>query len=128
MPTRTLTRALALASATLALATAPAGAAGTQSIIGGTTAPPASWPSIVFFDVDLGNGHGIACDGTVIAPNWIVTAAHCGVDGKAAGTPNYRPDQYRVIVGRSDLRTRDGQELKVDRVIVHPKCDRTLHS
>src|SRR4051812_41262675 len=114
MPTRTLTRALALATAILAASAAPAGAAGAKSVIGGASAPAGSWPSIAYIDVNFGNGHGISCDGTVIDPHWVVTAAHCGVDLDAQDTPNYPAGEYTVITGRPDLRTRDGQEVGVD--------------
>src|SRR4051812_34519719 len=97
MLTRTLTRALALAATAFALAAAPAGAAGVKSIVGGTTAPPGSWPSIVFIFVDYGDNKGISCDGTVIAPQWVVTAAHCGVDIRKRDLPNYQPEQYTLL-------------------------------
>ena len=43
-----------------------------QRIVGGNTAERYSWPWIVHFD-------RVGCGGTIIAQNWVVTAAHCCV-------------------------------------------------
>ena len=80
----------ALLGAVVLASSSPAAAAGrSPSIVGGTPAPAGAWPSIAYLrgsyhDAD-GNEHDFACTGSVVAPQWIVTAAHCtfGNQGQA---------------------------------------------
>lgn len=59
----------------VAVAASASGAAptGTHSdIIGGTATNVGDWPSVVVIEV----GHGL-CTGTLLTPDWVITAAHC---------------------------------------------------
>ena len=47
------------------------------AIVGGTTAPAGTWPWLAYIVDNLGNGSYEACTGTVVAPNLVLTAAHC---------------------------------------------------
>lgn len=61
----------------------------TTRIVNGQDAAPHSWPWQVSLRV---NGRHI-CGGSLIKPNWVITAAHCV----------YRypyPDGYTVVVGK----------------------------
>ncbi|MFY1635182.1 S1 family peptidase [Solwaraspora sp. WMMB335] len=53
------------------LATPTAAAAAPEEIIGGGTVSSAPWAAAVF-----SNG-SFTCSGTIIAPNWVLTARHC---------------------------------------------------
>ena len=48
----------------------------TSRVIGGSNASPNSWP----LQVVLLSGERVKCGGSIISPDYIVTAAHCVVN------------------------------------------------
>lgn len=106
-----------LAAAALAgtgLTLAPANA-----IVGGSTVPDdryAFMASIQVAGSDGSDGH--FCGGSVIAPNWVLTAAHCMVDTK--------PGDVQVEVGTLDIDDpAAGQTVTADRIVIHPDYEST---
>uniref|UniRef100_A0A663E619 Transmembrane serine protease 5 n=1 Tax=Aquila chrysaetos chrysaetos TaxID=223781 RepID=A0A663E619_AQUCH len=50
---------------------------GAGRVVGGTDVPPGRWP----WQVSVYHGSQHHCGGSVLAREWIVTAAHCGDSG-----------------------------------------------
>ena len=101
-----------------------------SSIVGGQNASIGDWPSISFIlaawdqngDGELEGAAG--CTGTVINPNWVISAAHC----------LFRPDGEPVdalitLTGATDKTGAGGGEvIVVDKVVVNPNWSwDTLH-
>jgi len=81
---------------------------GGQRIVGGTEAAPGAWPWAAAMTFRTSSGFFQYCGGALIDPYWVLSAAHCEVE---VGDT--------VILGRHDLRTSAGEEIRVDRVLTH---------
>uniref|UniRef100_A0A4W5QCC0 Peptidase S1 domain-containing protein n=1 Tax=Hucho hucho TaxID=62062 RepID=A0A4W5QCC0_9TELE len=81
-------------------------------IVGGSPAPPGSWPWLVNLQLD----EGLMCGGVLVDRSWVVTAAHC-----FAGS--HSESYWTAVVGEFDITKTDPDEqvLKVNRIIPHPK-------
>jgi len=81
-------------------------------VIAGQTAVRGSWP----WQVLITYGSKATCGGTLIAPRWVVTAAHC-VERKAK-----YPFMFSAIVGEHDRSQGDGSEqaIQVAMLYRHP--------
>merc|ERR1712212_240184 len=81
-------------------------------VIAGSTARRGAWPWQVLMKFRGQPG----CGGSLVAPNWVVTAAHC-VYGK-----EWYPNMFTVTVGEHDRNIREGSEveIRVSEVHRHP--------
>ena len=117
---------LALAAASLAFALmAPAAEARSggdpsarASVVGGQAAEPGTFPWMAFIVDFKGNEEAIACSGTVLAPNLVLTAAHCAVDLETGAVND--ASGYRVVTGNVDWASSERQVSGVSQVIVFP--------
>ncbi|XP_051943143.1 uncharacterized protein prss56 [Hippocampus zosterae] len=81
-------------------------------IVGGSPAPPGSWPWLVNLQLD----GGLMCGGVLVESSWVVTAAHCFAGSRGES-------YWTAVVGEFDITKTDPDEqvLKVNRIIPHPK-------
>jgi len=80
-------------------------------VVGGVQATPNSWP----WQVSLQARGQHMCGGSIVAPQWILSAGHCFLQVS-------RPSDWTVVAGEHDLRRRSGREQarSVERIIRHP--------
>lgn len=86
-------------------------------IVGGTVAAPGEFPWQVGLLRASQADNFIAqfCGGTLVAPLWVVTAAHCVKSGDTVTNPA----SLQILVGTNDL-AGGGNRLNVAQIIVHP--------
>ncbi|MGV4987263.1 serine protease [Streptomyces sp. NRAIS4] len=118
----------------------PLALAATMTVIPLVNAAPAAADSVVVggFPIDVsqapwtvalssrdrfgGTRAGQFCGGVAVAPTQVLTAAHCLAEDVLGAPANRLPD-LRVIAGRTDLLSSEGQEIAVRDARINPGYD-----
>ncbi len=104
----------ALLSSALAgtLIAGPAGA-----VVGGTDTAPGAYPAVTYVTL----GGSFACTGTLVAPDAVLTAGHCGsLTGAILATPvGWPPASIGVTIG-AETPAGSGEDATVSRVVIPP--------
>jgi secreted trypsin-like serine protease len=87
------------------------------AVLGGTPAEGAAFASLAFV-LDLKGTLADQCTGTVVAPNLVLTAAHCA-ENVLTGIVD-QPGEFQVVTGVSEWQSPARQLSAVTRVIINP--------
>jgi len=99
---------------------ATGGNQGEGKIVGGVEANPHSWPWMVAL-MEAGNFQ--FCGGSLIAPQWVMTAGHCFYGGGP-------PSSYTVKLGAHNDQQQESTQVvaHVAKIFVHPQYNPSLYS
>jgi secreted trypsin-like serine protease len=86
-------------------------------IVGGSAAASGAWPSVAYVQGDYlnaqGEQHAFACTGTVVAPEWIVTAGHC-----TRGPQGETPTSLTATLGVTDVHDSAAEVIAVNGIVL----------
>nr|XP_033777919.1 chymotrypsin-like elastase family member 3B isoform X2 [Geotrypetes seraphini] len=86
-------------------------------VVNGENARPYSWPWQISLQYESVGAYYHTCGGTLIAPNWVMTAGHCISSSR----------KYQVVVGEYDRSKEEGAEQRLpvngNDIFVHPQWD-----
>lgn len=92
-------------------------------VVGGWEADIKQWPWQVKVGIQIAGGRSTFCGGSLINSEWVLTAAHCIVDGGG----NHLPAERFTVRAGSSRANEGGHLVTVERVIVHTGYDPRSH-
>ena len=90
-----------------------------RRIIGGYPAQSSDFPWIIL--INKIGGESIVCTGFIVSNRWIVTAAHCILNGQDTGYISPQPiGNTQAVIGCANLASSSCITYNVKRVVAHP--------
>lgn len=96
-----------------------------ERIVNGTETSPNAYPFFAALtDVTDKWKHRVICGATLIANNWVLTAAHCVMDIDKGSLNN-----FNIIMGSHHINTPSKHErtIGIRRIVIHPSWDRATY-
>ena len=96
-------------------------------IVGGTQSTANAWPFMVSLvsTTATNNYTGQFCGGSLIAPTWVITAAHCVTNVVGSTINLVGSDKLKIITGTNDLLEPPAESIAVKQIIHHPSYNPT---
>uniref|UniRef100_A0A663N6W3 Acrosin n=1 Tax=Athene cunicularia TaxID=194338 RepID=A0A663N6W3_ATHCN len=101
----------------------------TSHVVGGRDAQAGGWPWIVSIQDTRRRGTGHVCEGSLISPQWVLTAAHCFTE-PSPHLPSRHITRWRVVVGATSLPQPgpESQVRSVKQLLVHEEYNKISQS
>lgn len=84
----------------------------TAKIIGGSPTDPEAWAWMAGLVPKDSSASGVYCGASLIAKDWILTAAHCVIEKNSSSID--------IIINQAQLDGSEGERLAVSAIIMHP--------
>ncbi len=90
----------------------------TEMIVNGVPVPEGKYPWQVRLYSSMEDERGF-CGGSIIAPQWVLTASHCLAKGETHGGPNTAVDPADVVVGYGSIDRTKTTKIPAEMIFVH---------
>ena len=90
-----------------------------EMIVAGSEAPDGKYPYQVRLYSSMDDKIGF-CGGSIIGPQWVLTAAHCMTEGDFGKGPTTANSPDKVVVGYGSNDRTKTKKIESEKIIVHP--------